>query len=254
MSILQALNLLRQPILQSLIHSSILTRIIFQMSAMALTLLALSAGNSQTYQKNFIDKGKFELKYELPLTAGKSQVQRLANKIVKEVADENYKNYMIWHKEDIDRDPKAPSSLWSSEISGAISVNRSDLVSIVLYNYSYMGGAHPNHFTTVINVGMINGKAKRLVLQDILKKEYTAAGFFATYIQPPLDKQRRERSGDATWEISPEQLDKFILTPNGITYNFDPYTAGSYAEGDYVVKLLKSSFKTNSPFQNWVWK
>ncbi len=226
------------------------------MSSLALVFALLSTSaqqSSSNFEKEFKAKDLFELKYVVPQTTGKTEVQKLANSLAVAVANDNYKQNLQWHNEDKDRDPKAPSSLWASEISGSISVNRADLVSIILFHYSYMGGAHPNQFTSVINVGLVNGKAKRLVLKDIIKPEFTSKGVFETYVMPNLNQQRLERGGDTTWNLEPELTDKFALTPTAITWIFDPYQAGSYAEGEYTVKLFKKDFNKQSPFQKWLW-
>lgn len=198
-------------------------------------------------------KGLYTLKYEVPQLNEKSAVAKFANDFALKYAKDWRTNYLKSCAEFVQGGDR-PTNEWTSELSGDVSVVRDDLVSLVLYHYEYSGGAHPNHWSVKINVGLINGKPKLLTLKDILKPGYDPDLVINTYVLPSLDAQRRAKGIDWSEPVSETAYDDFLLTPGGIAWLFDPYVVGSYAEGDYFVKLFAKDMGKESPFQNWVFR
>lgn len=118
------------------------------------------------------------------------------------------------------------------------SIERKELISVIGTAYYDFGGAHPNRDHVGLNYGLVNGKPKRLAFSDLIKDPKRAKEIADQAVMPKLILMR------AMWvtegsinELEPKQVDNFVITPAGITWLFGPYEMGSYAEGDYFVKV-----------------
>lgn len=134
------------------------------------------------------------------------------------------------------------------------SIERDDLISLIGTAYYDFGGAHPNRDHVGLNYGLVNGKARRLAFADLLKDPKRAKEIADQAVMPKLIVLR------AMWvtegsinELQPKQVDNFVITPAGITWLFAPYEMGSYAEGDYFVKVpwseLEADLRSSGPLR-----
>jgi len=99
-------------------------------------------------------------------------------------------------------------------------------VSVLFLSSIYTGGAHPNHWTGSITFA-IDG-ARQLAISDIIRDD--SYGDLVPLVRGKL----REQGASWTEEIVLEDT-TFSLAPGGVCFWFDPYQAGSYAEGLYRV-------------------
>lgn len=176
-----------------------------------------------------------------------SEVRKAANlqsrKLATSVYIEFTKNAIEFAQSE--QKPVAP---WTTELRPTVSLNRPDLVSILYSQYDYSGGAHPNRFYPVINIGLIDGKPKQLTLRDILKPEVRLDDFVQSQVLPRLNAIKEKRGIEPIENLAPGLADHFVLTPAGITWVFEPYAVGAYVEGEYTIKILWSDFKEPFPF------
>ncbi len=136
-------------------------------------------------------------------------------------------------------------------------------VSVVFTDYSYSGGAHPNHFTDTL---LWDAHAHKFInIHPFFKETRTdgpALRTLAKAIRDAVvaDKKKRgmsaEEANDPSWvgSIKPAlaKLGAIALAPSteadkscGFIVYFPPYAVGSYAEGDYIEFVPWTAFKAH---------
>jgi hypothetical protein len=132
-------------------------------------------------------------------------------------------------------------------ISYNVALAQDDLISV---EYSvgsyYMGAAHPNTFSTVINYDLKNGK--QLKLGDLFKPGAKYLQAIANYCIADLKKHASETGledvgieGGAA--ASPKNYQSWTIARKGIGIKFDAYQVGSYAAGPQFVLVPYSALK-----------
>lgn len=120
------------------------------------------------------------------------------------------------------------------------------LISAVVEGYSDTGGAHPNSFTSAINIDVETGR--ELTLDDLLDPASARKVFSLCAGQ--VEAQKRDRLG-ADAPVGAADLKKLAadvaeashaLTvwrfgPDKASLVYDPYAVGSYAEGAYACDI-----------------
>ncbi len=160
------------------------------------------------------------------------------NPILKSKAMSEHRRWLHEAKKSLEEMGK-PTNTWSHEIGMDIAYNTPSLVSVIVAEYDYSGGAHPNHGVEVFNFGVIEGKARQVFLKDFFVSGFNPDPFVSKLVIAKLKKME-----GADWVISGElkKLDKKMIQrfspgKNGMTWYFNPYDVGSYASGDFEVKL-----------------
>ena len=142
-----------------------------------------------------------------------------------------------------------------SAIQGYVSITRND--------YSYSGGAHPNHFTDTL---LWDAHAHKFINIHPFFKEtpHERTGLaHACQGDPPTRWSRTRRSaacrprkltirvGSASIKPDLTKLGAIALAPSsepdkssGFIVYFPPYAVGSYAEGDYIEYVPWTAFKS----------
>ena len=191
-------------------------------------------GSQDTY------KIKIEgVKFADPFTAGQQLFNREIDKIIASAPVD----------EKTDEQTVGP---WEQEIFMEVTKITPRMISATVTTYDYSGGAHPNSWTSGVNVNLENGN-----------KLETAKLFSASSIQSLLsictDKivaEKGERFSGDDYEASrleedyPGEIERHIMDMNtwnfdkdGATVTFNSYEVGSYAEGpfecDISISLLK---------------
>jgi hypothetical protein len=113
------------------------------------------------------------------------------------------------------------------------------LVSVTFDTLEYTGGAHPISPYWVLNFGLIDGRAKQLVLGDLFRSGSDYRGRVTELVLRKL----KAKEG-ATWVIdgsvkslSTEQLNRFAVRPDGLTFLINQYEAGPYVAGRFEIPL-----------------
>lgn len=107
----------------------------------------------------------------------------------------------------------------------------------------YMGAAHPNSYTEVINYDLKNGK--QLKLSDLFKPGAKYLQSIANYCIADLKKQKATEKGQALTDSEIESgaapvaknYQSWTITKKGLGINFDAYQVGPYAAGPQFVMV-----------------
>ena len=145
-------------------------------------------------------------------------------------------------------EPRPEGSMGSDlTVNYDIALAQDDLVSVEFNVGSYyMGAAHPNSYSEVLNYDLKNGK--QLKLGDLFKPGAKYLQAIATYCIADLKKQAKDK-GLLDDEIekgaaaSPKNYHSWTITRRGLGINFDSYQVGPYAAGPQFVLVPYSTLK-----------
>ncbi|HXQ68959.1 MAG TPA: DUF3298 domain-containing protein [Pyrinomonadaceae bacterium] len=148
-------------------------------------------------------------------------------------------------------EPRPEGSMGSDlSIGYTVALAKDDVISVQFGIGSYyMGAAHPNSYTEVINYDLKNGK--QLKLSDLFKPGAKYLQPIAAYCIADLKKQRATEKGQA---LSDSEIDSgaapvaknyqsWTITRKGLGINFDAYQVGPYAAGPQFVMVPYSAVK-----------
>jgi hypothetical protein len=190
------------------------------------------------------DKGMYEVEATYPVLRGTSEVVRLANATLKADAEKFVRQAVSDLKSEfLPKGSKRPPNPYGYSLGGEVKFASPDLISVVSLAYSYTGGAHPNHYYIVSNFGLVNGKAKRLNIGDLFRPRFPFLNEVTANVMPEL--VRREAGwvdSGALTEIDYPRANIFSFDKKGVTFYFEAYSVGSYAEGDYLVSVPYAEF------------
>lgn len=125
---------------------------------------------------------------------------------------------------------------WTIEVNGEQASATQNTITIILSQYAYTGGAHPNSFQTYLNFNKETGQLiqiedfvtdKKLLLTVVeqqfreaydltAEQDLTAAGLFENQLVLPQN---------------------FAMTKEGLLLFYNTYEIGPYAAGPYTVKI-----------------
>lgn len=188
--------------------------------------------------------GMYEVEAKYPVLRGTSAVVKLANATLKADAERFVKTAVQeLNSEFLPKGSQRPPNPYGYSLTSEVKYLGPDLVSVVSFAYSYTGGAHPNHYYVTSNFGLVGGKAKKLNIGDLFRPKFAFLNEITTNVMPEL--VRREagwvESGAIT-EIDYPRANIFSVDKKGVTFYFEAYSVGSYAEGDYVVSVPFTEF------------
>ena len=206
------------------------------------TLAQPPAWKSQTVRAT--QRGMYEVEAKYPVLSGTSAVVRLANESLKADAEKFVRQAVSdLNSEFLPKGSKRPPNPYGYSLGGEVKFASPNLISVVSLAYSYTGGAHPNHYYVVSNFGLVNGKAKRLNIGDLFRPRHPFLNEITANVMPEL--VRREAGwvdSGALTEIDYPRANIFSFDKKGITFYFEAYSVGSYAEGDYLVTVPYAEF------------
>ena len=192
-------------------------------------------------------KGYWEATAAYPVFSGSSAVVRLANERLSSAARHSVSGFRK-ECEDMFREEKTgkPELPYGRDWTVTVSLARPNLISVYFETYEMTGGAHPNHGFATYTFGLVGGVARQLTLKDLfVSGQADGARKVVSDLITPILKERQAGwvdNGDLK-EIDAPRAENFVVTPSAITFLFEPYSVGSYAEGNYVVKLPFSTIK-----------
>jgi hypothetical protein len=210
---------------------------------LAATLLVLASAQSLkvSYRSERRSQGDFyKIDIRQPVFPSEQPVGKVANREVASIVNKFKRDFLraVEENRKINFRSGEPFQL---QIRPTISIARADLISLYLEIFWWTGGAHPNTFYRVVNVGLVNGKPRPLKLQDILAQGASAQQLMERiYQQLEQVKRQRDPSGEPWMPdggIPREYWNSFILTPTAIVWVFEPYAVGAYAEGMFLIRL-----------------
>jgi len=143
-------------------------------------------------------------------------------------------------KTDITNEQKENGYCWwggyECETEGSISRKEKGVTEYVVTNYTFLGGAHGMHFTTILHFDEATGK--QLLIDDIFTGNYT--GVLNSLVRDAAEKEE-ENGVDEPYKV--EIHDNFYITRYGITMHYDAYEIGCYAAGDFDLEIYYDNFK-----------
>lgn len=148
-------------------------------------------------------------------------------------------------------EPRPEGSMGSDlSVGYTVALAQDDVISVQFDVGSYyMGAAHPNSYTEVINYDLKNGK--QLKLSDLFKPGAKYLQPIATYCIADLKKQRATEKGqgltdseiDSGAAPTPKNYQSWTITRKGLGINFDAYQVGPYAAGPQFVMVPYANLK-----------
>ena len=146
---------------------------------------------------------------------------------------------------------------------GDIYVRRADslAVSLLEFNYSYMGGAHGMYGFIGKTFDTYTGQEMQLT--DVFTSQTAMKDAIKQQLMFDYPKASFQENNGASMRDTVDQLakdDKLLWTmdPRGVTFYFNPYILGSYAEGVFTTTLLYSErpgiFKHDQYTQAITWR
>ena len=153
-----------------------------------------------------------------------------------------------------------PDMPWSFERSYVTEAVVGRYASIVYNDYTFTGGAHPNHHIDTI---LWDGQTRKRVSVRPFFKETEDNGPTMTallgLVRKGIDAEKKEREGDSAPTEPFTGLEAKLLgigpislaastEPNkssGLVFNYEPYAVGAYAEGAFFIFVPWRSFASH---------
>lgn len=133
---------------------------------------------------------------------------------------------------------------WEAELSWEICYDSSTLVSLLATGNQFTGGAHEIVYHKPFNYDLRHGKATPIKLSDL----FLPKSEFITTLSRLCIAQLKGQ--DAAWvtdgqvkSLAEKDLSRFLPAPDGITFIFDPYEVGPWAQGMFRVTISYRELK-----------
>lgn len=141
------------------------------------------------------------------------------------------------------------ASAGALEFATAVQITQltSDMVSALVSTYEYAGGAHPNGYSTAINIDLSNGE--KLKTEDVFAFgaiERLTDDCRTAIIKTKADMHNQpedEAAKELDDEYGPEirnhitDMNTWHFNENGATITFNAYEIGPYAEGEFICEF-----------------
>ena len=216
-----------------------LTRMIGERYALLAGTPGSGPGPSSPMEPFFIIKEGSKRTYSIDITGlrftePKSKGEVAFNEAIEALINEAPVN------EEVDFDPPGLEYQQSMQITYAGPA----LISALLPVYRYDGGAHPNHYTTSINVSSSDGVLSFADVFDPGKTAALAQLCYETLGRPGGDRLSKADKQDQLFENTPKSLETAVgdlsfwtFDTGGATVHFAPYAIAAYVMGDFECRL-----------------
>ncbi|HYM19781.1 MAG TPA: RsiV family protein [Candidatus Kapabacteria bacterium] len=210
------------------------------------------------------------VRYPQIIFTGDAYASELFNASMKEFAFRQAtfyeKDFKSWRRDQEPGDAEADSMMETTisylDVTDTITNPYAPLISVIFFsNFYYMLSAHPNSYTTTKLFS--TGTGKMLSLGDLFKEHSQYILRISDFCKSDLVKQVRVREEDSTDVADtdvgfvqegagpkPENFKSFSISPDGITFHFDPYQVAAYVFGDFEVTIpfskLQDILRTDS--------
>jgi len=137
--------------------------------------------------------------------------------------------------QDIEQNKLLPNT-WVIELKGKLESKTKNTLTILISEYSYLGGAHPNSYQTYLNFNQETGAL--IELEEIIS-------------DPEAVLEIAEQQFRKIYNLSPEEPltnaglfenqlvlpENFAMTKEGLIFLYNPYEIGPYATGYYEFQI-----------------
>lgn len=192
------------------------------------------------------EKGLYEAKCKYPVFQSSEPVAAMANAEIKKWAASQQNAFLKECKDYFKQFKEKPEAPWEQTIDGEAVTHNSKIISVRIRVNTFTGGAHPVFEDTVFNYAVVNGKAKRLTLDDLFVDRAASR----KHVHSLLIKKLKA-TGNAQWledgtvtSLEPAQLNRFVVGRSALTFLFNPYEVGPWAVGNFEIPL---TFKELGP-------
>jgi hypothetical protein len=206
-----------------------------------LTLLCAHSAGAATVMKTLRDEvpGAYAVDVTYPQFTDATPLARLASRTIEGYMRADVAEFKKAARETLalpQRPPGPYSYDGGSVVTYAVPTR---LLSTVLDVYKFSGGAHGNAWYVPFNFGVVDGRVKRLVLGDL----FLRGSSYQRLVSDAVIARLKKTEG-ALWvqdgtmrSLSVEQLNRFSISPTGLTFLLNHYEAGPYASGRFEVAL-----------------
>jgi hypothetical protein len=189
-----------------------------------------------TYVREKGKSGNIDVEATYPQFTQALPAAKQLNTLVRSILSQKKKNIVRQAQE---AEPIAfRNGPWTFVYESDIAYASKDLVSLIGSTYTYTGGAHGMTSYSSANYQITNGSVKQLGMNDLFKQGTPYLSVLSNEIIGLL------RQKDAMWvttgqvtSFEPKDLSVYSITPKGLTFYFDPYAVGSYAQGAFMVTV-----------------
>ena len=182
--------------------------------------------------------GYFEARIAYPQFTDRSVLARLASRTVEAWAKEELNRWVRRTEESVKETgrPRTPNQY---SASSEVTFYSSRLISVWIGIGEFQSGAaHPAPSALAFNFGVIDGKARRLVLGDLFRP---GADYRRLIDRLLIAKLREYRARDVVegriTTFDEIRLNDFVVARDGLAYQFLPGELASYSEGGTCVIL-----------------
>ncbi len=177
----------------------------------------------------------------VPQFSGMTPLAKFANQVLENYATSGFDEFAKAVQANMgNRKPQAPFQHLGKPY---VSVARPDLISVYFDRSEYTGGAHPNRYFGAFTFALVGGKPRTLQLADLFRKDVDPLAVTSALVIPILREKKAAWVVDGTMKaLDANQANNFVVTPTALTFLFEPYSAGAYAQGPFVAKVPFSEF------------
>jgi hypothetical protein len=192
---------------------------------------------------------------QYPVFNSRTPVARYANVQLKKWAIADYNDFIRESKRDIKAGAVEADRAYEYQAGPMLGIYAPPrLISVTVTDYRYLGGAHGLAVISGTTFGTINGKPKVLMLGDLF---VPGTPYRATVEKAILAKLKQNpgadwvRNGEVK-TLTPDQLNNFIVKPDGVEWSFSPYDMGPYSSGIITAKLSPAELGPGLK-KSWLW-
>ncbi|AFZ42453.1 hypothetical protein PCC7418_0216 [Halothece sp. PCC 7418] len=121
---------------------------------------------------------------------------------------------------------------WTIELTGEQISETENTITVVLSEYSYMGGAHPNSYQTYLNFNKKTGDI--IQLKDLITEEETVLEVAEKRFREVYDvAPNRPLTEAGLFENQLTLPENFAITQEGLLFFYNTYEIAPYAAGRY---------------------
>ena len=175
---------------------------------------------------------------EWPTFRGKEALPKAVERTLKKDAQRAIK---VALQPDPEHGPESDGGLsvpWTIQTQHTVLYYSPTLISLQTYDHSYMGGAHGSYDFGGRCFVLRDGRAHELTLKDLFRPGSKFVRRLSDLCIAGLQKKGASGVPDGEGEgLKLKDLATFQVTPEGLTFIFNPYTMGCYAEGGYWVDV-----------------
>jgi hypothetical protein len=211
----------------------------------ALALVAVLA-LGPTYKINSIKTTKkdfYKTTLSMPVFSGSA----LADQVTKAIDSTSRAAVAFWLKDSFNgmAPNEKPRLEYFYQASPTVSLNTPNIISFYYTISTFTAGAHPMTVFEPHTFVLSGGQAKEVKFTDVFSPNVNAPTVVSNLVIGQLMTNERAEwvQNGQVKELTPSQLDNFVVTPTALTYLFNPYDMGPYAVGSFQVKVPFSDMK-----------